>query len=404
MTFPSGLRALNHRDFRIVFAGQSVALVGMWMQQVAQAWLVLQLTNSTLMLGLTGTLAFAPALLFSLVAGAIADRVPKRRLLVLTQSVMPMQALTLCTLIVTGHIAYWHVCAMALLWGIANTLDLPTRQSFVLELVGRADLANAVALNAAAFNAARVVGPAVAGLLIAAVGVAPAFFINGASFLFVIPALLVVRTRGLSLRRGSTTIGDEVREGVRYALRTSRILIVLSILGVVAITVFNFSVYVPLLARDVLGRGPDGLGFLMASLGVGAVAGALSLAMVGDRSPSLAVLFTAGFVSCAGLLVMSVVQHFGVAVVALFILGYVSIIVVAGCNATLQLTAPDELRGRVMSLHTFVFGGVFPVGVFFVGFISEHWGVPAAFAMGGAIGLLGLVVVFIAWRRSGGAR
>jgi predicted MFS family arabinose efflux permease len=401
MTFPSGLRALNHRDFRIVFAGQSVALVGMWMQQVAQAWLVLQLTNSPLKLGLTGTLAFAPALLFSLVAGAIADRVPKRRLLVLTQSVMAMQALTLGTLIVTGHIAYWHVCAMALLWGIANTLDLPTRQSFVLELVGRADLANAVALNAAAFNAARVVGPAVAGLLIAAVGVAPAFFINGASFLLVIPALLSVRTRGLSLRRGTTTIGDEVREGLRYALSTPRILIVLAILGVVAITVFNFSVYVPLLARDVLGRGPDGLGFLMASLGVGAVAGALSLAMVGDRSPSVGMLFITGFVSCGGLLVMSVVRDFGVAAVGLFILGFTSIIVVAGCNAFLQLTAPDELRGRVMSLHTFVFGGVFPIGVFFVGAISERWGVPTAFAAGGSIGLVGLCLVFFFWRRIG---
>ena len=399
MTFPSGLRALNHRDFRIVFAGQSVALVGMWMQQVAQAWLVLQLTNSPLKLGLIGTLNFAPALLLSLVAGAVADRVPKRRLLVITQSVMAVQALTLGALIVTGHIAYWHVCVMGLLWGVANTLDLPTRQSFVLELVGRADLANAVALNAAAFNAARVVGPAVAGLLIAAVGVAPAFFINGASFLLVIPALLAVRTRGLSLRRGSTTIGDEVREGLRYALRTPRILIVLSILGVVAITVFNFSVYVPLLARDVLGRGPDGLGFLMASLGVGAVAGALSLAMVGDRSPSVTMLFVAGFVSCGGLLVMSVVRHFGIATVGLFILGYTSIIVVAGCNAILQLTAPDELRGRVMSLHTFVFGGVFPVGVFFVGFISEHWGVPTAFAAGGIIGLLGLAVVLFFWRR-----
>jgi predicted MFS family arabinose efflux permease len=400
MTFPSGLRALNHRDFRIVFAAQSVALVGMWMQQVAQAWLVLQLTNSPLKLGLIGTLNFAPALMFSLVAGAVADRVPKRRLLVLTQSVMAVQALTLGSLIVTGHIAYWHVCAMGLLWGVANTLDLPTRQSFVLELVGRTDLANAVAMNAAAFKAARVVGPAAAGLLIAAVGVAPAFFINGVSFLLAIPALLTVRTRGLSLRRGGTTIGDEVREGVRYALRTPRIVIVLSILGVVGITVFNFSVYVPLLARDVLGRGPDGLGFLMASLGVGAVAGALSLAMVGDRSPSVSLLFVTGFVSCGGLLVMSVVRHFGVAVVALFVLGFTSIIVVAGCNATLQLTAPDELRGRVMSLHTFVFGGVFPIGVFFVGAVSEQWGVPTAFAVGGVIGLLGLCVILLFWRRT----
>src|SRR5881409_112278 len=187
MTVPAGLRALRHRDFRVFFAGQAVSLVGSWMQQVAQAWLVLSLTNSPLRLGLVGSLNFLPILLFAIVGGAVADRLPKRRLLVLTQSLLACQTLTLALLIVTGHVRYWHVCVMALVWGIANTVDLPVRQAFVVELAGRTDVASAVALNSAAFNVARIVGPAAAGLLIAPAGVTPAY-----AFDAVVVALLIV--------------------------------------------------------------------------------------------------------------------------------------------------------------------------------------------------------------------
>src|SRR3989441_1431578 len=228
MTVPSGLRALRHRDFRVFFAGQAVALVGSWMQQVAQAWLVLSLTNSPLRLGLVGSLNFLPVLLFAIVGGAVADRLPKRRLLVITQSLLGCQTLTLAPLIVTGHVRYWHVCVLAVVWGIANTIDLPVRQAFVVELAGRGDVTSAVALNSAAFNVARIVGPAVGGLLIARAGVAPAYFINSAAFLRVIVPLLSVRARGAPLPREiGTTLGEEVREGLAYALRTRRIVILL---------------------------------------------------------------------------------------------------------------------------------------------------------------------------------
>ena len=396
MTFPSGLRALNHRDYRIFFAGQAVALIGSWMQQVAQAWLVLSLTNSPIRLGLVGSLNFTPVLLFAIVGGAVADRLPKRRLLVFTQSVLACQTLTLATLIWTGHVRYWHVCVLALVWGIANTIDLPTRQSFVVELVGRADVTNAVALNSAAFNVARIVGPAVGGLLIARAGVAPAYFINGVAFLVVITTLLLVRARGAPLPRGATTIGQEIREGVRYALRTPRIMLVLAMLFVISITVFNFSIYVPLFARNVLHRGAEGFGLLMASVGVGAVGGALTLGVL--RAPSLRLLFVMGFLSGAGLLAMSMIDDFAVAAATLFVLGWVSVIVVTGCNVALQLSAPDALRGRIMSLHTFVYGGVFPFGAFGVGTISEHWGVPAAYRVAGVFALVGLTAVLAWWR------
>jgi predicted MFS family arabinose efflux permease len=396
MTVPAGLRALRHRDFRVFFAGQAVALVGSWMQQVAQAWLVLSLTNSPLRLGLVGSLNFLPILLFALLGGAVADRLPKRRLLVLTQSLLFCQTATLALLIVTGRVRYWHICVLALVWGIANTIDLPVRQAFVVELAGRADVTSAVALNSAAFNVARIVGPAAAGLLIARAGVAPAYFINAGAFVVVIVALLTVRARGTPLPRGGTTIGEEIREGVSYVLRTPRILILLAVLAVISITVFNFSVYVPLFARQVLGLGPEGFGLLMAAVGVGAVGGALTLGAL--QAPSISLLFTTGFLSCTGLVVMSTVGRFGVAAVVLFVLGWISVMVVAGCQAALQLAAPDRLRGRIMSLHTFIYGGVFPFGAFTVGSISEHWGVSWAFRVAGLFGLTALTLVLVWWR------
>ena len=396
MTFPSGLRALNHRDFRIFFAGQAVSLVGTWMQQVAQAWLVLSLTNSPLRLGLVGSLSFMPVLLFAIVGGAVADRLPKRRLLVATQSLMAAQTLTLATLVWTGRVRYWHVCALVVVWGIANTIDLPTRQSFVVELVGRSDIPNAVALNSAAFNAARIIGPGVGGVLIAHAGIAPAYVLNATAFVIVIATLLLVRARGAPLPRAGRGFATEIGEGLAYALRTPRIMLVLGILFVISITVFNFSIYVPLFARNVVQRGPEGLGLLMASVGVGAVGGALTLGLL--RAPSLVLLFVTGFLSCGGLLLMSLLRDFVAAALILFLLGWVSVIVVTGCNVALQLAAPDPLRGRIMSLHTFIYGGVFPFGAFSVGSISEQWGVPTAFRTAGIFGLAGLGAVLAWWR------
>jgi len=396
MTVPAGLRAFRHRDFRVFFTGQAVALVGSWMQQVAQAWLVLSLTSSPLRLGLIGSLNFLPILLFAVVGGAVADRLPKRRLLVMTQSLLACQTLTLAVLVVTGRVRYWHICVLAIVWGVANTIDLPVRQAFIVELAGRADVTSAVALSSAAFNVARIVGPAAAGLLIARTGVAPAYFINAGGFVVVIVTLLLVRARGAPLPRGETSIAVEVREGVAYALRTPHIRLVLAVLAVVSITVFNFSVYVPLFARQVLNRGPEGFGLLMASVGVGAVGGALTLGAL--RAPSTTLLFATAFGSCAGLVVMSVIDRFVVAAMALFVLGWISVMVVAGCQASLQLAAPDRLRGRIMSLHTFIYGGVFPFGAFTVGSISEHWGVSWAYRVAGVFGLLALVVVLGLWR------
>ncbi|MGH7275728.1 MAG: MFS transporter [Candidatus Rokuibacteriota bacterium] len=401
MTFPSWLRALNHRDFRVFWAGQLVSLVGTWMQAVSQAWLVLQLTDSPFRLGLIGTLQFAPILAFSVVAGAVADRFPKRRLLFATQTVLCLQALTLAALVWTGHVRYWHVGALALVYGLANVLDMPTRQAFIVELVGKADLVNAVALNSAAFNGARIVGPAVAGLLIARLGVAPAFLMNGLSFLVVLAALGRVRARGLPSPRRVATIGEEILEGVRYAIRTPRVAVILALVLVVSLTVFNFTIFVPLLARRVLGLGAEGFGFLMAALGVGAVAGALALATIGGRQTPLRAIFVAGALACGALLALATAAEFHTAVVLLVLTGFFAIVFIASCNTTLQLSAPDELRGRVMGLHTLMFGGAFPIGSFVVGALAEAFGIRASLVAGGATGLAGVALILVWWRRRG---
>src|SRR3989441_4618154 len=367
------------------------------MQAVAQAWLVLQLTDSPFRLGLISTLQFSPILVFSVVTGAVADRLPKRALLVATQTTLACQALLLGALVATGRVEYWHVAALGLALGFANVLDQPARQSFVMEMVGKGDVANAVALNSAAFNAARIVGPAVAGVLIAQVGVGPAFFVNSAGFVGVILTLGRLEARGLPARAGRATMLEEILEGLGYARRTPRLLLALGLVLIVSLCVFNFTVYVPLLARTVLGLGAEGFGFLMAALGVGAVAGALTVGGRGSREPRPMFLSAGPAFAALGGLGLS--RHVWMATPLLVVTGYFGIVLMASCNTSMQLGAPDALRGRVMSLYTWVTGGVFPIGAFLVGSISQAWGVSVAFLWDGTLGLLALAGIMLWWRR-----
>ena len=398
MRLPHGLRALAHGEYRRFHFAQLVALVGGWMQAVAQAWLVLQLTGSPFKLGLISTLQFSPVLLFAVVTGAVADRLPKRRLLVITQTTLACQALLLGALVATGLVEYWHVAVLGLLLGFANVFDQPARQSYVMDLVGKDDVASAVALNSAAFNAARIVGPAVAGVLIGRVGVGPVFFINSVGFVGVILTLLRLEARGLPARERRATILEEIVEGLRYARRTPRLLLALGLVLSVSLFVFNFTVYVPLLARTVLGLGAEGFGFLMASLGVGAVAGALTVGGFGSREPELGRMFLSAAVAFAALLGLGLTRHVWTAAPLLFVTGYFGIMLMATCNTSMQLRAPDALRGRVMSLYTWVTGGVFPIGAFLVGSISQAWGVSAAFLWNGTLGLVTLAGIMLWWR------
>ena len=398
VALPHGLRALRHADYRRFALAQLVAQVGSWMQTVAQSWLVLQLTGSPLKLGLISTLQFSPVLLFSVVTGAVADRLPKRRLLVATQSTLAGQALLLALLVATGHVEYWHVAVLGLLLGFANVVDQPARQSFVMEMTGKDDVGSAVALNSASFNAARIVGPAVAGVLIGRLGVAPAFFVNCASFFGVIVTLLRLQARGLPVDAPRGSILAEIGEGVRHATRTPRLRLALGLVFIVSLCVFNFTVYVPLLAKHVLGLDAEGFGFLMASLGVGAVAGALTVGARAARGPSVRGLFVSAALAFCALLGLGATRHLWAAVPLLFVTGYFGIVLMAGCNTAMQLQAPDALRGRVMSLYTWVSGGVFPIGAFIVGALAERWSVSAAFLWNGALGLGVLTGLALWWR------
>lgn len=399
MALPVGLRALRHRDFRLFWSGQLVSLIGTWMQSVGQSWLVLELTNSPFRLGMIGTLQFGPILLFSFLGGAISDRVRKRRMLIGTQTALMLQAFTLSALVWSGHVQFWHVALLAALYGLANTLDMPARQSFIAHLVPRGDLMNAIALNSAVFNGARVVGPAVAGLLVARYGTAAAFLFNGLSFVAVIAALAAIRTEGAPRPPSGLGMGAEIAQGVRYALGTPRIALVFGLLLSVSLFVVNTNVVVPLIARNVLNQGAHGFGLLMASLGMGAVMGALTVAALARGRPPLG--FVVGPAIAAALLLvgLSFVHHFGLAASVLMALGFAQIVFMTSCNTTVQITVPDELRGRIMGLYALVFAGMTPIGSLLMGTIAERWGVARACAVGGTTGLLLVSGLTLAWRR-----
>src|SRR5437899_9506098 len=252
---PMRLGALRHRDFRLFWIGQLVSQIGTWMQSVAQAWLVLELTRSPLQLGIVSALQFTPVLLLSPIGGALSDRFAKRRVLLVSQTAMKLQALVLAVLVWSGYIQYWHVAVLAAIYGLGRAIDIPARQAYVTDLVGRADLANAVALNSVVMNGARIVGPAVAGLLIAAFGVALAFLLNSVSFVAVLAALAAVRTEGRPDGAGRIGIMEGVLGALSYATTTPPVAFTLGLMVVVSLLVLNFNVVVPLGARDVRDQG-----------------------------------------------------------------------------------------------------------------------------------------------------
>jgi MFS family permease len=395
---PAAFGALGHRDFRVYYCGQFVSQTGIWMQRVGQAWLVLELTNSAFKLGLITALQFAPVLLFSIPGGAVADRIPKRRLLMVTQSVLMLQSSVLTVLVWTGHVQYWHVAVLATVYGLGNAFGMPTRQAFVADLVGRAHLMNAVALNSAMFNAARLIGPAIAGLLIARYGIAQTLLLNALGFLVVIGALSALRVEGAPPAGARGSSAGHVLGGLQYAAATPLVAFVLVLLLSVSFFVLNFNVIVPLFARHVLHGGAGAFGWLMTSLGAGAITGALTLAFAVHGRPPMALPVVAGLLASTGAVTLAFAGSFATAAATLVVIGFSQIVFQASCNTLLQLSAPDALRGRIMSLYTLVFAGVNPFGSLAVGWMAERFGVPAACIAGGTGGFLSVAVLTMLWR------
>jgi MFS family permease len=390
--------AFRHRDFRLFLGGQLVSQIGTWMQSVGQAWLVLELTRSPFSLGLVSALQFIPVLFLSPVGGAMSDRFAKRRVLLLTQSTMMLQAFVLASLVWSGNVRYWHVAVLATIYGLGRAVDIPARQSFITDLVGKPDVPNAVALNSIIFNTARIVGPAVAGLLIARFGVAMAFLLNGISFVAVLAALLAMRTDGRPDPAGRVGLRAGLIGALTYAAATPTVAITLGLLVVMSLLVLNFNVFVPLIAYQVLQEGAHGFGLLMSSLGAGAVAGAVGLTLFRRDRPSLSTLTWTAAILCAGMLVLATVGHFAAAAAVLAVLGCCQILFTTGCNTTLQLATPDALRGRVMGLYALAFAGMTPFGALLIGFVAEHLGVRVACLLSGACGLAAMAALLLSNR------
>ena len=383
--------SLAHRNFRLFFAGQLVSLVGTWMQTVAQGWLVLTLTNDPLDLGIVTACQFLPVLVFGLFGGIIADTLPKRQTLIVTQVVALILALTLGILVVTNLVQVWMIYLLAIGLGFVNAVEMPVRQSFVVEMVGRPDVANAIALNSATFNLARVVGPAVAGLVIGLVGIAACFFLNAASFLAVLVAYLLMRDAELlpspraAVPHSVSAVANQLSEGLGYVRRTPTVRLAIVTLGVVATAGMNFSVLVPVYAKDTLGGNATTYGFLMAATGVGSLSCALMIA--GGLRPTLRLLVGGAAVLGASLMALAVIKNELVALPVMLLLGWSVIAIAATTNTLIQMTVPDRLRGRVMSIYTTVFAGSSPIGGLIAGAIAAAAGVAAALAVGGAVAI-----------------
>lgn len=393
------MSAFRHRNFRIFYAGQLISITGTWMQAVAQGWLVLELTGEPLILGFVAAAQFTPVVILGLFGGLIADGLPKRRTLITVQSFAMVLAFALFFLTVTGAVEVWHVLVLAALLGVTNAIEFPTRQAFGIEMVGRSDIGNAVALNAAAFNGARVVGPAIAGVAIGIFGISAAFLVNGLSYFGVLGGLLALRESELlappRLPRPRTVsaVAANLAEGLRYVRETQLVLLATVVLGLAAAFGMNFAVLVPPLSRDVLGTDATGFGFLMAASGIGSLAAALGIAFTGRVGPSIIVVgaLTMGLAEIA----VGLSQNYPLSLLLMVIAGFGGIAMAATANATIQLSVPDALRGRVTSVYTTTFAGSVPIGGLVSGALASALGAGAAMTLGGVatalVGLAGIV-------------
>jgi len=403
---PKGLSAFRHYNFRLFWSGMLVSLIGTWMQTVGQAWLVLQLTDDPIALGLVAAAQFTPVLIFGLFGGIVADAVSKRKALVVTQTAAGLLALILGVLVATGQVQVWMVFVLALGLGFVNAFDMPIRQAFVVEMVGREDVANAVALNSAVFNLTRIIGPAIAGLTIAAIGIEPLFFINAASYVAVVISLIFMRPQDLRsptlvvIGRNVHSVLDRLVEGLRYTRRDPNIFLAISVLGVVSTFALNFSVLIPLVARDLLGGDADTYGFLMSATGVGSLVSALSIAF-GSRPTMRRLLLGAAAIGVA-MIGLGISRSLPASLALMFLAGWGTISMAATCNTLIQLSVPDVLRGRVASVYTTVFAGSTPFGGLFSGALAAIGGPPAALIVGGGIAVLAAVVGF--FKAPGGTR
>jgi MFS family permease len=381
-------RALRHRNFQLFFSGQLISLIGTWMQSVAQSWLVYRLTGSALLLGSVGFASQIPVFLFAPLGGIAADRYNRRQIVIGTQVSAMLLASVLAALTLTGKVQVWHVFVLASLLGVVNAFDIPGRQSFLVDMVGKDDLMNAIALNSSMFNGARVIGPAIAGILVAKIGEGWCFFANAVSYIAVIIGLLLMKVHRPA-RAAIASPLEHMMEGFRFVNRTAPIRALLMLLGLVSLVGMPYVVLMPIFADKILHGGARGLGILMGATGVGALLGALTLAFrEGVKGLGRWVaMCCAGF--GASLVVFSISNSFWISVILLLPVGYAMMLQMACSNTLIQVMVPDALRGRVMAVYSMMFMGMAPIGALLGGALADRLGAQVTVAIGGMASVAG---------------
>ena len=382
---PATLRALQYRNFQLFFSGQLISLIGTWMQNLAQAWLVYRLTGSMVLLGAVGFSSQIPIFFLAPLGGIVADQYPRQRVVIATQTSAMLLALGLAALTLTGTVRIWHIFVLSALLGAVNAFDIPARQSFIVEMVGKADLMNAIALNSSMFNASRVLGPAIAGILVAAIGEGWCFFANGISYIAVIVGLALMRVapHQAVAQRGSPAAN--IAEGFRFVIRHPAIHALLILLGIASVTAMPFTVLMPVFADRILHGGPKALGWLTGSAGVGALAAALLLASRQTLKGLSGWIAAAATALGAGLVIFALSRTFWFSAAILVAVGFAMMLQMGSSNTLIQSMVPDHLRGRVMSVYSMMFTGMAPFGALLAGFVADRFGAPATVAMGGVI-------------------
>jgi MFS family permease len=393
VSFKFILRALHHRNYRLFFGGQSISLIGTWMQQIAMSWLVYRLTNSVFLLGLVGFSSQIPVFLFASIAGVYADRWNRYRILVVTQTLAMIQALILAFLALIGAIQVWHIIVLSIFLGVINAFDMPTRQSFIVELIEKAeDLGNAIALNSFMFNGARLVGPAVAGILIGLLGEGVCFLINGISFLGIIFALIAIKVPERKKAVRAPRIWQDLKEGYSYAFGFAPIRYILLQLGLMSFMGMSYTVLMPIFAKDILHGGPHTLGFLMAASGIGALAGSIYLA---SRHTILGLgrfIAYASAIFGIGIIAFSLSTMLIISLAMMFITGFGMIVQMASSNTILQSIVEEDKRGRVMSIYATAFIGMAPLGNLFAGSLASWIGAPNTLIFSGIACIIGSLI------------
>jgi|HubBroStandDraft_6_1064221.scaffolds.fasta_scaffold04860_7 MFS family permease len=389
---PTMLRALSSRNFQLFFSGQLISLVGTWMDTIAESWLVYRLTGSSLLLG---TVAFAsqiPVFLMAPVGGMAADRWDRRSIVVATQSTSMILAFVLAFLTLSGRIRVWEVIVLAALMGVVNAFDIPARQAFLVDMVGRENLINAIALNSSMFNGARVIGPSIAGILVAKYGEGWCFFANAVSYIAVIAGLLMMRVSRAATQAHSASPFEHIAEGFRFVSNTAPIRVILMLLGLVSLVAMPYTVLMPIFAEHILHGDARTLGVLMGATGIGALTGALVLATrTGVRGLGSWV-----WMACAGfgasLILFAFSRWYILSVLLLIPVGFTMMVQMASSNTLIQSMVPDRLRGRTMAVYSMMFMGMAPLGALFSGALADRITAPWTVALGGLGAIAGAAI------------